>query len=84
MLNGNALRGMLPATWPTSRMRFDVEHNLEFAGKIAQELVLQCSRGFWQQVVPPTHTTMLIGSMRCAMDPLGVRFAVGKAFKSMV
>ena len=42
---GNMLRGMLPATCPTSMTRLDVEHNPELAGKISRELVLQCSRG---------------------------------------
>ena len=40
-----------------------------------------CSRGIWQYVVLPMHTTMLIGSMSGAMDPLGARFAVGIAIK---
>ena len=41
----NALRGMLPATWPRSMTFLVVQENPELAGKISPELVLQCSDG---------------------------------------
>ena len=91
MLNGNALRGMVPATWPTSMTRLHVKYNQELTGKISWELVLQCSRGILylkdhmealvQQVVLLAHITKLIGSMCCVMGPLEARLVGGKTFE---